>query len=715
VCLLGATDTAVDYAVWDFLYRLGYRRYFPGERWEIIPPARDLAIELDVVTRPDYFTRVIWYGYGLWDYNAAPYREWQRANRMPGSFRLSTGHAYDHFIRRNPQIFKEHPEYLGLWEGERKSSKLCISNPGLRQAVANWAVQEFRANPGMDSISMEPSDGGQWCQCAGCAALGSVSDRAVTLANAVAAAVREQVGERYVGIYAYSEHSPPPERVRVDPNVIVSAATAFIRQGFTFDRMLEGWGKAGGRYLGVREYYTLGGRDLPGRDRGGNVAYLRETLPRFHARGARFMSSESGDNWGPCGLGYYIASRLLWDVKEADRVEAHVEEFITNAFGSAADPMRRFYALINTGPRPLISDDLVGRMYRLLAEARAASKDPAVRGRLDELVLYTRYVEAFRDYNNAPAKTRQDAFEFLIRHSYRMRKTMMVHVKALYRDLPSRDRSVRVPADCAWNVPAPRNPWKSDEPFTETEIASMLKEGIARHGLLDFTPVSFSEDLVPGGGLSAPGGAVQAEGLPMRGRRTFYLWIEKAPAQVKLTVTAGMIAHYRDRGPAKLTLYPLNDEFGKPSAEAAVPPDGQAREVLLDTTFEGLHRLEVSDGNDMTRVNWPAGLRMVLDASLEARPTISQRWTLYFYVPPGVREIGGYASAQGSVETPEGRAAFEFPKREGFFRIPVPEGQDGKLWRLRQIGGGVYLMTVPPFLARSAEEMLLPKELVKGK
>ncbi len=29
------------------------------------------------------------------------------------------------------------------------------------------------------------------------------------------------------------------------------------------------------------------------------------------------MSAESSDNWGPNGLGYYPAARMLWDVDEA--------------------------------------------------------------------------------------------------------------------------------------------------------------------------------------------------------------------------------------------------------------------------------------------------------------------------------------------------------------------------------------------------------------
>ena len=33
--------------------------------------------------------------------------------------------------------------------------------------------------------------------------------------------------------------------------------------------------------------------------------------------------------------------------------------------------------------------------------------------------------------------------------------------------------------------------------------------------------------------------------------------------------------------------------------------------------------------------------------------------------------------------------------------MPVPEGQDGRLWKLENAGGQKPLMTVPPYLARN--------------
>src|SRR5699024_1619461 len=123
--------------------------------------------------------------------------------------------------------------------------------------------------------------------------------------------------------------------------------------------------------LGMREYYSVHpwDRDLPGRARGANLDYLRKSIVEFHAAKARFMSAESSDNWGPNGLGYYIAARMLWDVDEAQSVEALKQDFLTRAFGTASEPMAEFYSLIDGANRPLLSSDLIGRMYRQLDKA----------------------------------------------------------------------------------------------------------------------------------------------------------------------------------------------------------------------------------------------------------------------------------------------------------------------------------------------------------
>src|SRR5688572_16288220 len=84
--LLGASDLAVSHAAWDVLHRLGFRQFFPGTPWEVLPSARDLSIAVDSRESPAFHARRIWYNWGLWGYNDVPYREWCVRNRMAKGF-----------------------------------------------------------------------------------------------------------------------------------------------------------------------------------------------------------------------------------------------------------------------------------------------------------------------------------------------------------------------------------------------------------------------------------------------------------------------------------------------------------------------------------------------------------------------------------------------------------------------------------------------------
>ncbi len=615
---------------------------------------------------------------------------------------------------------REHPEYYALVDGKRNvrpQAKLCIGNPDLRKLVVEYAVSRFDKDPEMDSISMDPSDGGGWCECEKCAALGSVTNRALLLANEVAAAVNEKYPGKLVGMYAYAYHSPPPS-IKPHPQVVVSVATAFLKGGLTLDEILDGWSKKG-TTLGIREYYSVNpwDRDMPGDPRGSNIAYLKRTIPSFHARGARFMSAESSDNWGPNGLGYYLAARMLWDVDEAGRTDELVDDFLTKAFGAAKEPMAEFYRQIDGSKPHLVFSDQLGRMFRALADAREAAESPEVAARIDDLILYARYVDLYHRYAKAKDAARQEAFENLIRHAYRMRKTMLVHTKAVYRDLVHRDKSVSIPEGAEWKVPEEKNPWKSSGQFEKTELAAFVKEGIARYPLteLAFEPVGFGDDLVPATGLDA-GDAPRGEFGAGRGEQTFFTYVKKAPAKIELRITGGLIEHYRDRGNVRAELWQIGgaSEQGEKetlvATDRSVPPDGVERTINLAAKQPGLYKIVINDGKDRTLVDWPEGQPMtVLSSEKTPMNGAYGSWMAYFSVPEGTKVIGLYGGGHGEIQDSAGRTVFWLNGREpNYYSIEVPDDQDGTLWRIRFGRGAIRLLTVPPYFARSAEELLLP-------
>jgi hypothetical protein len=440
--------------------------------------------------------------------------------------------------------------------------------------------------------------------------------------------------------------------------------------------------------------------------------------------GARIMNSEAGNTWIANGLGYYLSGRMLWDVDAADEVEGLIDDFLEKSFGNAQEPMRRFYEMIALDyDSPRSNEDLLANMYGYIKEARALTEDPLVLARLDDIALYTRYVELWFRFEKAVGDdTREKAAQDVYRLAYRMQGRMLLSAGATYSYL--RGRGINVPEYANPRKQEYIEPWTSNKLFTGEEIEQFIGEGVAAYKKdnMGFQPVSYSEDLVP---------AAEMLGLPevstgdMGSDNSFYshqkmfTWFWPDNKQLTLDVTGGLIVAYRDRGNVRFKLFSPKEALVEPvDTNRSVPPDGEMYQIVLKSPYDGIHELEWDAGGNRSRVKWPEGHPMTVRSSINDPADLIGNWKLYFYVPKGTKSVGGYASSK-NIQVFSGDASEVLDLRNtdrgaGYFNIPVPDGQDGTLWQLQCASVTVRLMTVPPYLARNEKELLLPKEVVEA-
>jgi hypothetical protein len=121
----------------------------------------------------------------------------------------------------------------------------------------------------------------------------------------------------------------------------------------------------------------------------------------------------------------------------------------------------------------------------------------------------------------------------------------------------------------------------------------------------------------------------------------------------------------------------------------------------------------VEDRRAGSKLELAPGLPQTFNATFDQTADLNGRHNLYFYVPKGTSVVGGFAEGPGKLVDGSSKMVHEFEGKPGYFNLPVKRGDDGKLWKFEFTSGRRVLLTVPPQMARSADELLLPREVVE--
>lgn len=713
--LIGTTELGASHAAFALLEASGCRWFFQAPEWEVIPSTPALRVNLQHDDRPAILARRIWYGGGFFERErdsrpVLDYAAWGRHNRMAHSFNVQCQHSWQTIIAQKKAAFQEHPEYLAWTGGKRQGEQFCVSNPGLRQLVVEWALAYLKKNPAADMVSMEPSDGGGQCECGACRKLGTISDRVFGLANEVARAVAREFPGKLVGLYAYHEHSEPPD-FALEPNVYVQLTAGFTRGRYSFEELLEEWPRKC-KKMGFYEYFSVWPWDydqFPG-GRANDTPYLHKQIPLYAQRGATSLDCESSANFGIHGRGYYIAEKLMWNPK-AD-VDALLADFYDKAFEPAAAPMRRYYERFDRGNKPLVSAHLLALGFRDVEEAsRLAANRPDVQARLDQIKHYLRSVQLRWQVDRATIKEKKKELTLAaITQGYRTRYSYMTHFVAI-RGAWASDAAKEF-NEPSWSPsdPTPHKPWAVDRPYTHEETETEFREGLAFFQPDPVEEKQFTQNLIP---VNFTG---STRGAPVPSVQTYqwtlpYALYSVSGEALDFNITPGTIVHYRDMAPAK---WSITNAFGKRIANGRLPLDGKRHPVTVQVPEAGLYFLAVDDSTAGWRIEVAPG-RPASVMMEPARRVEHAGWMqpMYFYVPKGTRELQYFwAGKPHRLHGPDGAVLKEVKTNGEFVKVSVPPGADGKTWHFSQLMlGSLWLFNAPNNLAASPAALLVPKEL----
>jgi hypothetical protein len=376
------------YATYDFLERFcGVRWYGPTDLNIIIPTKPALAVRGDDVRRAPAFA----YREGIEDGYPTIKAQWNkptpdqlklywRRMRMGGE-KWGGNHSIrsfqDRFLRKNPacpELFeKERPDFFAEGtKGGGNERQLCFTNPDVVGQMVKDA-RDFFDGKGIkgkqvalgDYFALIPNDHNRWCKCERCQALlkrdrdnrkgkffgnGTATHYWFSFVNAVAREVAKTHPGKYIATLAYDVYFYVPEDFTLEANVAVAPCLQtrnywapriksyerdIYKKWVAQNRPMHIW-----NYYNFPEMWTLAGKwhCFPGF----SAHMLADEIEMYHRDKVRGVFL--------CGIGeqvdYYLTMKLYDDPTR--KVDDLLNEFFTSYFGAAAEPMAKFYGLIET-------------------------------------------------------------------------------------------------------------------------------------------------------------------------------------------------------------------------------------------------------------------------------------------------------------------------------------------------------------------------------
>lgn len=376
-------DWGILYGAYQLLEDQGVRWYRPEPDGEVVPKAATLQV---IAGRRDFNPAFsLRWGVALYASSALKSatpeqtqmaRIWALRNRCNvtglsdpkygGSLRIGGGgHSYNYLVPR--RLFEQHPDFFPLIDGKRtQKGQICHGNPELQEFFANQVIANAAENPQWFMTSIDPNDGGGWCECERCVAMDdpnvpsrrggglSMASRLGAFNNIIAKKVGAKFPDLLLYCLAYSQYTEAPTQVdHLEDNLLIGLAP-FAGAYSDYSRALsDPESLPNSRFLkSIKDYSKLGVK-MYAREYLSYYAWpgplpllwtMQDRFKEYQKYGFIGAYSETHPCWGPQGMILYMYLRLLWD-PHLD-LQAELETYCQTFYGPAAGPMLRYHRLI---------------------------------------------------------------------------------------------------------------------------------------------------------------------------------------------------------------------------------------------------------------------------------------------------------------------------------------------------------------------------------
>jgi hypothetical protein len=356
-----------EYAVYEFLNRLGVRWFMPGDYGEVVPKLATITVPaMRVIEKPSFIMRN-WWVHALPPYDEQESR-WKLRNKMnPEPMFAVPGDSSVRNVLPPADRVKAEPDLFALnQDGTRNPYHPNLTNPKTIEYAANVIKKYLRQHPDANSYGFAPDDGlprdyspetlklnqgfTDLLGRPGVPAEMSTTEEWIGFVNKVAQEVHRDFPGIYIATNGYANRNLPPQGVKLDDHLVIMFAAIWSCTLHAYDdphcwqkvrqaEILRRWCELCPNVWVYNYNYQMLVSSLAAIP---ETRKIRRELPLMKKWGVIGFNDEARNQWMENGIqSRYLRAKLEWNA-DAD-AEAILRDYFSRWYGPAVEPMRAFY------------------------------------------------------------------------------------------------------------------------------------------------------------------------------------------------------------------------------------------------------------------------------------------------------------------------------------------------------------------------------------
>ncbi|MWB94720.1 DUF4838 domain-containing protein [Flavobacterium sp. GA093] len=344
IFLIASNEKQLRYAVYTLLEIWEFRKFTASETY--IPKISQVVFNQNQskTYHPAFEYRTLLYP----DCYEETFRDWHKLDWHVADFGI-WGHTFNQLVPAK-DFFKTNSKLFALYEHDRNSESLCMTNDTVVDLVTKKMTQIIAAHPNAQFYSVSQNDDVVYCECPKCDALnkkhGGPQGSFYYFLNKIAA----HFPNNKITTLAYLHTFKPPLNLKIEPNIYTilcpieldRSKTLNSENSAAFMKILQNWSITA-PHLYLWDYTVQFSNFLSPFP---NIQSFSENYKTFQKNKVKglFVQGYADVPGDFSELRQYLLAKLLWDT-EID-IEATTADFLRGFYGKAAPFVQQYLNLL---------------------------------------------------------------------------------------------------------------------------------------------------------------------------------------------------------------------------------------------------------------------------------------------------------------------------------------------------------------------------------